>query len=79
MSKPEIIAGLDIGSGQVVCVIGRRMPDQDQIEVIAAARRDCFRTGATVAQCLEAQKAKGFRGRRKYIRKQVALERIALR
>ena len=45
----------------------------------AIARRDCFRTGQTVAQCLEAQKLKGFRGRRKYIRKQVALERIALR
>lgn len=41
MAKPEIIAGLDIGSGQVVCAIGRRMPDQDHVEVIAAAKQNC--------------------------------------
>ncbi len=41
MSKPEILAGLDIGSGQLVCTIGRRMPDQDHVEVIAATRQNC--------------------------------------
>ncbi|MCG3205926.1 MAG: Cell division protein FtsA [Elusimicrobia bacterium] len=41
MSKAEILAGLDIGSGQLACTIGRRMPDQDQVEVIAATRQNC--------------------------------------
>ena len=41
MSKPEIVAGLDVGSGQIVCAIGRRHPDEDQIEVIAATRQNC--------------------------------------
>lgn len=41
MSKPEILAGLDIGSGQLACTIGRRMPDQDHVEVIASARQAC--------------------------------------
>ncbi len=41
MSKPEIIAGLDVGSGQIACVIGRRNPDQDQVEIVAAARQPC--------------------------------------
>ncbi|MCB4756206.1 MAG: cell division protein FtsA [Elusimicrobia bacterium] len=41
MPKPEIFTGLDIGSGQVVCVIGRKMPDQDQVDVVAAARQNC--------------------------------------
>ena len=41
MAKPEIIAGLDIGSGQVVCALGRRMPDQDQVEIVAAAKQNC--------------------------------------
>jgi cell division protein FtsA len=41
MSKPEIVAGIDIGSGQLACVIGKKQPDQDHIEVIAAARQSC--------------------------------------
>ncbi len=41
MSKPEILAGLDIGGGQLACTIGRRMPDQDHVEVIAATRQNC--------------------------------------
>lgn len=41
MSKPEILAGLDIGSGQLACTIGRRMPEQDHVEVIAATRQNC--------------------------------------
>src|SRR5436309_2768792 len=36
MSKPEILAGIDIGSGQLTCAIGRRQPDQDQVEIITA-------------------------------------------
>ena len=41
LSKPEIIAGLDVGSGQLVCAIGRRHPDQEHIEVIAVAKEPC--------------------------------------
>ncbi len=41
MSKPEILAGLDIGSGQLACVIGKRMPENDHVEIIAAARQSC--------------------------------------
>lgn len=41
VSKPEIIAGIDIGSGQLACAIGRRQPDQEQVEIIAAARQSC--------------------------------------
>lgn len=41
VSKPEIVAGLDIGSGQLVCAIGRKNPDQDQIEVVGATRQTC--------------------------------------
>jgi hypothetical protein len=42
------------------------------------ARAGCFRTGQTVSANLAAQKAKGFRGRRKFIRAQVAQGRISL-
>ncbi|OVE78434.1 cell division protein FtsA [bacterium F11] len=41
MSKPELVAGLDVGSGQIVCAIGRRHPDQDHVEVIAVTRQNC--------------------------------------
>jgi cell division protein FtsA len=41
MSKAEILAGLDIGSGQIACVIGKRLPENDHVEVIAAARQNC--------------------------------------
>lgn len=43
------------------------------------ARTACFKTGQTVSACLAAQKAKGFRGRRKFIRAQIAQGRISLR
>ena len=42
------------------------------------ARGDCFKTGQTVSANLAAQKAKGFRGRRKFIRAQVSQGRISL-
>lgn len=42
------------------------------------ARAGCFKTGQTVSACLAAQKAKGFRGRRKFIRAQIAQGRISL-
>ena len=42
------------------------------------ARKDCFKSGQTVSACLAAQKAKGFRGRRKFIRAQVSQGRISL-
>ena len=41
MSKPDIVAGIDIGSGQLVCAIGRRSPEHEQTEVIAATRQNC--------------------------------------
>lgn len=42
------------------------------------ARRACFKTGQTVSACLAAQKAKGFRGRRKFIRAQIAQGRVSV-
>ena len=42
------------------------------------ARAGCFKTGQTVSANLAAQKAKGFRGRRKFIRAQIAQGRISL-
>ena len=42
------------------------------------SRRDCFKTGQTVSACLAAQKAKGFRGRRKFIRAQVSQGRVSV-
>lgn len=41
-------------------------------------REACFKTGQTVAQCLTTQKAEGFRGRRKYIRKAREAGRIEI-
>jgi cell division protein FtsA len=41
LPKPEIIAGLDLGSGQLVCSIARREPDQDQVEIIGIAKQNC--------------------------------------
>ncbi len=41
MAKPEILAAIDLGSGQIACTIGRRSDDRDQVEVIAAARQNC--------------------------------------
>ena len=41
MSKQEIVAGLDIGSAQVACVIGRRDAHTGQIEVLSGARSAC--------------------------------------
>ena len=43
------------------------------------ARSACFKTGETVSACLTAQKAKGFRGRRKFIRAQITQGRVSLR
>ncbi len=42
------------------------------------ARNACFKTGQTVSANLAAQKAKGFRGRRKFIRAQIAQGRISV-
>ena len=41
MAKPEIIGAIDVGSGQIVCAVGKRQEDHDQIEVIAATRQPC--------------------------------------
>lgn len=55
--------------------------DTDKIRVLKPkeiARKDCFRTGQTVRQCITLQGKKGYHGRRKYVRKQIALGRIKL-
>jgi len=41
MAKSEIIAGLDIGSSQVCCVIGRISEDPRTLEVLGGARIPC--------------------------------------
>lgn len=41
MSKQEILAGLDVGSSQICCVIGRRMEDSGVLEIIAGTRLPC--------------------------------------
>src|SRR5262245_18581119 len=41
MAKQEVIAGLDIGSAQVACVIGRRDAQTGQIEVFSGSRCGC--------------------------------------
>lgn len=64
---------------------GKALPDfgnAAKLRVLKAkeipARRDCFKTGQTVSACLAAQKSKGFRGRRKFIRAQISQGRISL-
>ncbi len=42
------------------------------------SRALCFKTGQTVSANLAAQKAKGFRGRRKFIRAQIAQGRVSV-
>ena len=41
MAKPDIITGLDIGSGQVVAVVARLDPESETPDVIGAARQAC--------------------------------------
>ncbi len=41
MSKPDIVAGLDIGSAQVACVIGRRDEQTGQVEILSGAKSAC--------------------------------------
>lgn len=41
MSKSEILAGLDIGSSQVCCVVGRRSEETRVLEVLGAAKLPC--------------------------------------
>jgi len=41
MSKMDVVAGLDVGSAQVTCVIGRRDPQTNQIEVLSGSRSAC--------------------------------------
>ncbi len=42
-------------------------------------RTGCFKNNQTIEACLAAQKAKGFRGRRKFIRTQISAGRVALK
>src|SRR3989339_974819 len=41
MAKTEIIAGLDIGSSQICCVIGRRSEETGALEILSGARIPC--------------------------------------
>jgi len=41
LPKPEIIGAIDVGSGQIVCAIGRKKDEQDQVDVIAATKQPC--------------------------------------
>src|SRR5258708_16435578 len=41
MAKLDIVAGLDVGSAQVACVIGRRDVQTGQIEVWSGSRSAC--------------------------------------
>lgn len=41
MAKSDLIAGLDVGSGQLVCAVGRRSPDLENIELLAATKQPC--------------------------------------
>lgn len=42
------------------------------------SRADCFKTGQTVSRNLEAQKAAGFFGRRKFLRTQIGAGRVTV-
>ncbi|TXH23750.1 MAG: cell division protein FtsA [Elusimicrobia bacterium] len=41
MPKPDVITGLDIGSGQVVAVVAKLDPDAETPEAVGAARQAC--------------------------------------
>ncbi len=41
MAKTDIVAGLDIGSAQVACVIGRKDAQTGQIEILGGAKSAC--------------------------------------
>ncbi|MBL0348964.1 MAG: cell division protein FtsA [Elusimicrobia bacterium] len=41
MPKPDLITGLDVGSGQVVAVVAQHAPDADAPEILGAARQPC--------------------------------------
>ena len=41
MSKPEIVAGLDVGSNQVCCVVGRQNESPGVVEIVGGARLPC--------------------------------------
>ncbi|MBN1621924.1 MAG: cell division protein FtsA [Endomicrobiales bacterium] len=41
MSKQEIVTGLDIGSSQVSCVMGKRSPETGELEIIGGSKLPC--------------------------------------
>ncbi|MBN1822958.1 MAG: cell division protein FtsA [Endomicrobiales bacterium] len=41
MTKHEILTGIDIGSSQVCCVIGRRSQESGEIEILSGAKIPC--------------------------------------
>lgn len=60
----------DFGNDWIVRVIKGKRPE--------ISRAETFRSGATVSQCLTAQKNAGYRGRRKYLRTQKAAGRVTI-
>ncbi|MBI4385912.1 MAG: cell division protein FtsA, partial [Elusimicrobia bacterium] len=40
-NKPEVVAGLDMGSGRVTCVVGMRDPDTQRVQALAGASVLC--------------------------------------
>ena len=41
MAKADIVAGIDLGSGQITCVIGERDFATDTVNVKGASRQPC--------------------------------------
>lgn len=41
MTKPEILTGIDIGSNQVCCVMGKRNVEDGSIEILGASKVQC--------------------------------------
>ena len=41
MARDEILTGLDIGSSQVCCVIGKRKEEDNSVEILGGARLPC--------------------------------------
>ena len=41
MAKPELITGLDMGSGRISCLIASRDPETEKIKILGGAMRPC--------------------------------------
>ncbi len=58
MAKPEVVAGLDMGSGRVTCLIGTPEPEGDRLRVLGGASVPCRGiNGGVVVNILETKSA----------------------